>query len=226
MKIFIDTANLEEIRRAANAGLIDGVTTNPSLLAKVVGKRDLRDHMKEICDTIDGPVNLEVVASDADGMVSDARDLAEIADNVVAKLPLIEEGLVAVRRLKAEGIHVNVTLCFSAAQALLAAKAGASYISPFIGRLDDIGHEGMDLVAQIREIYDNYDIDTKLLVASIRHPLHFIEAAMIGADVATVPPVVLFELLKHPLTDRGLERFLADWREARLELPRTEEASV
>ncbi len=226
MKIFIDTANLEEIRRAANAGLIDGVTTNPSLLAKVVGKRDLRDYMKEICDTIDGPVNLEVVASDADGMVSDARDLAEIADNVVAKLPLIEEGLVAVRRLKAEGIHVNVTLCFSAAQALLAAKAGASYISPFIGRLDDIGHEGMDLVAQIREIYDNYDIDTKLLVASIRHPLHFIEAAMIGADVATVPPVVLFELLKHPLTDRGLERFLADWREARLELPRTEEASV
>ena len=226
MKIFIDTANLEEIRRAANAGLIDGVTTNPSLLAKVVGKRDLRDHMKEICDTIDGPVNLEVVASDADGMVSDARDLAEIADNVVAKLPLIEEGLVAVRRLRAEGIHVNVTLCFSAAQALLAAKAGASYISPFIGRLDDIGHEGMDLVAQIREIYDNYDIDTKLLVASIRHPLHFIEAAMIGADVATVPPVVLFKLLKHPLTDRGLERFLADWREARLELPRTEEASV
>ncbi len=226
MKIFIDTANLEEIRRAANAGLIDGVTTNPSLLAKVVGKRDLRDYMKEICDTIDGPVNLEVVASDADGMVSDARDLAEIADNVVAKVPLIEEGLVAVRRLRAEGIHVNVTLCFSAAQALLAAKAGASYISPFIGRLDDIGHEGMDLVAQIREIYDNYDIDTKLLVASIRHPLHFIEAAMIGADVATVPPVVLFKLLKHPLTDRGLERFLADWREARLELPRTEEASV
>lgn len=226
MKIFIDTGDLKDIRRAANAGLIDGVTTNPSLLAKVVGRRDLRDYMKEICATIDGPVNLEVVATDADGMVSDARDLAEIADNVVPKVPLVEEGLIAVRRLRAEGIRVNVTLCFSAAQALLAAKAGASYISPFIGRLDDIGHEGMDLVAQIREIYDNYDIETEILVASIRHPLHFIEAAMIGADVATVPPAVLFKLLKHPLTDRGLERFLADWQEARLELPRIEEASV
>ncbi len=226
MKIFLDTADLQEIRRAAAAGLIDGVTTNPSLMAKVVGDANVADHMKAITDVVDGPVSLEVLATDADGMVEQGKDLAHLADNAVIKCPLSEDGLVATRRLRAEGIAVNVTLCFSPSQALLAAKAGATYISPFVGRLDDISHSGMELIAQIREIYDNYGYDTEILVASIRHPLHFVEAAMIGADIATIPPAVLWKLLEHPLTDRGLEAFIKDWEKARLELPSLEEAKA
>jgi transaldolase len=223
MKIFIDTADLQEIRRAARAGLIDGVTTNPSLLAKAAAGRDVRDYMKEIADAVDGPVSLEVVATDAAGMVAEGKDLARIAENVVIKVPLTEEGLAATRELRAEGIDVNVTLCFSPAQALLAAKAGATYVSPFVGRLDDISHQGMELIGQIREIYDNYGYETQILVASVRHPLHFVEAALLGADVATVPASVLFKLLDHPLTDRGLEAFLEDWRKLQAASRRTEE---
>ncbi len=226
MKIFLDTADLQEIRRAARAGLIDGVTTNPSLMAKVVGDADVGDYMKEVTEAVNGPVSLEVLATEADGMVAQGRDLARIADNVVIKCPLTEEGLAATRQLRAEGISVNVTLCFSPSQALLAAKAGASYISPFVGRLDDISHEGMELIAQIREIYDNYGYDTEILVASIRHPLHFVEAALIGADIATLPPTVLWKLLAHPLTDRGLENFIKDWEKAKLVVPSMEEAKL
>jgi transaldolase len=182
--------------------------------------------MKEVAEAVDGPVSLEVLATDSDGMVAQGRDLAAIGENVVIKVPLTEDGLVATRQLRAAGIGVNVTLCFSASQALLAAKAGATFISPFVGRLDDISHQGMDLIAQIREIYDNYGFDTEILVASIRHPLHFVEAAMIGADVATVPPAVLWKLLDHPLTDRGIEAFLKDAEKAKLAVPSREEASV
>ncbi|UCC74818.1 MAG: fructose-6-phosphate aldolase [Gemmatimonadota bacterium] len=221
MKIFIDTADIQEIRRAARAGLIDGVTTNPSLLSKVVGDANIADYMKEITEVVAGPVSLEVLATDSEGMFSQGRDLASLADNVVIKVPLTEDGLVATRRLRAEGVGVNVTLCFSPSQALLAAKAGATFISPFVGRLDDISHQGMELIAQIREIYDNYGLDTEILVASIRHPLHFVEAAMIGADVATVPPAVLWKLLNHPLTDRGIEAFLRDAEKANIEIPST-----
>jgi len=224
MKIFIDTADLQEIRRAARAGLIDGITTNPSLMAKVVGDANVADYMKEVAESVEGPVSLEVLALDAEGMVSQGRDLARFGDNVVIKVPLTEDGLVACKRLRSEGIGVNVTLCFSPSQALLAAKAGATFISPFVGRLDDISHSGMELIAQIREIYDNYGFDTEILVASIRHPLHFVEAAMIGADVATVPPDVLWKFLNHPLTDRGIEAFLKDAQKANLEVPSTEEA--
>lgn len=226
MKIFVDTADLGEIRRAAAAGLIDGITTNPSLLSKVVGDANLRDYMKEIAGAVDGPVSLEVVATDAEGMVAQGRELASIAENVVIKCPLTEQGLVATRRLRSHGIGVNVTLCFSPAQALLAAKSGASFISPFVGRLDDISHQGMELIGQIREIYDNYGFDTEILVASVRHPLHFVEAALLGADIATLPPAVLWKLLDHPLTDRGLEAFLSDWKKAKLEVPGLEEARV
>jgi transaldolase len=197
MKIFIDTADLGEIRRAANAGLIDGITTNPSLMAKVVGDANLADYMKEVTDAVSGPVSLEVLATEAEGMVAQGRELATIADNVVIKVPLTEDGLVATRQLRADGIGVNVTLCFS-----------------------------MELIAQIREIYDNYGFDTEILVASIRHPLHFVEAAMIGADIATIPPAVLWKLLNHPLTDRGIETFLKDAEKARLEVPTTEEAKI
>ncbi len=226
MKIFLDTADLQEIRRAARAGLIDGVTTNPSLMAKVVGQANVAEYMKEVAEAVAGPVSLEVIALDADGMVTQGRDLARIADNVVVKCPLTEEGLVATRRLRAEGIGVNVTLCFSPSQALLAAKAGASFISPFVGRLDDVSHEGMELIAQIREIYDNYGFDTEILVASVRHPLHFVEAALIGADIATVPASVLWKLIEHPLTDRGLENFVKDWEKAKLVVPSMEEAKL
>jgi len=224
MKIFIDTADLQEIRRAARAGLIDGITTNPSLMAKVVGDANVADYMKEVAESVEGPVSLEVLALDAEGMVSQGRDLARFGDNVVIKVPLTEDGLVACKRLRSEGIGVNVTLCFSPSQALLAAKAGATFISPFVGRLDDISHSGMELIEQIREIYDNYAFDTEILVASIRHPLHFVEAAMIGADIATVPPDVLWKFLNHPLTDRGIEAFLKDAQKAKLEVPSTEEA--
>lgn len=226
MKIFVDTADLEEIRRAAAAGLIDGVTTNPSLLSKVVGDRDVLDYLKDVTAAVEGPVSLEVIATEADAMVRQGKELAGIADNVVVKCPLTEDGLVATRRLRAEGIGVNVTLCFSPAQATLAAKAGATFISPFVGRLDDISHSGMDLIAQIREIYDNYGFETEILVASIRHPLHFVEAAIIGADIATLPPAVIWKLLQHPLTDRGLEAFIQDFENAQLQLPGLQEASV
>ncbi len=214
MKFFLDTASLKDISWAAQAGLIDGITTNPSLLAKQAGDLDPRDVLKEICSLVDGPVSAEVLAVETDGMVNEGRALAQIADNIVVKIPMIEAGLVAVRRLAAAGIKTNVTLCFSSVQCLLAAKAGASYVSPFIGRLDDVGQEGMTVIREARIIFDNYQLATEILAASLRHPRHVIDAAMLGADVATLPPDVLRKLLLHPLTDRGLEQFLADWSKA------------
>jgi transaldolase len=212
MKIFLDTADLNEIQRAADAGLIDGITTNPSLLSKAAGAEgDPREILKEICAAVPGPISAEVVATDADTMVREGKKLAALADNIVVKAPLTEDGLVACRRLRADGIRVNVTLCFSPTQALLAAKADASYISPFIGRLDDISTDGMELIRQIRLIYDNYGFGTEILAASIRHPQHVVESALMGADVGTLPPKVLWQLLEHPLTDKGLAAFLADW---------------
>jgi len=212
MKLFVDTANVGEIREAASLGILDGVTTNPSLVAKE--KREFKELIKEICSIVDGPVSAEVVATDYQGILSEARNLVKIHDNVVVKIPLIKEGLKAVKSLKAEGIRANVTLCFSATQALLAAKAGAYFISPFIGRLDDISHTGMDLIREIVTIYRNYDMKTEVLVASIRHPLHVLEAAKIGADIASMPFKVFEQLVKHPLTDIGLKRFLEDWKKA------------
>ena len=212
MRIFLDTADPTEIRRAAEAGLIDGVTTNPSLLAKVAKDREPSDIFREICETVAGPVSAEVVALDAEGMIQQGKTLFEIADNIVIKVPLTEEGLVACRALTRSSIPVNVTLCFSPTQAHLAAKAGATYISPFIGRIDDISGDGMDLISQIRQIYDNYDIGTEILAASIRNPLHMVQSLMVGADCATIPPKVLYQLLKHPLTDKGLEGFMNDWK--------------
>jgi len=212
MKIFLDTADVDEIKRATDAGLIDGVTTNPTLLARAAGDRNPHDLFLEIAQTVDGPVSAEVVALDAATMIEEGTRLAEIHENIVVKAPLTEDGLRACRALRARDIRVNVTLCFSASQALLAAKAGATYISPFIGRIDDISGEGMDVISQIRQVYDNYSIDTEILAASIRHPLHFVQSMMIGADCATIPPKVLWQLAKHPLTDRGLESFLADWK--------------
>ena len=212
MKIFLDSADLTEIRAAMAAGLIDGITTNPSLLAKVAGAEHApREILEEICRTVPGPISAEVVATAAEEMLREGRKLAKVADNIVVKLPLTQDGLRACKELRADGIAVNVTLCFSATQALFAAKAGASYISPFIGRNDDISGDGMELIRQIRQIYDNYGYTTEILAASIRHPVHVVEAAMIGADVATMPYKVLQQLLQHPLTDRGLESFLADW---------------
>ena len=211
MKFFLDTANLKDISWAAQAGLIDGITTNPSLLAKFAGDVDPRDVLKEICSLVEGPVSAEVVALDADGMVREGESLVKIADNIVVKIPMTEAGMVAVRRLSRQGIKTNVTLCFSSVQCLIAAKAGASYVSPFIGRLDDVGQEGMDVIREARVIFDNYRYPTEILAASIRHPRHVVDAAMVGADVATLPPDVLKKLLQHPLTDRGLEQFLADW---------------
>lgn len=211
MKIFLDTADVSEIRRAADAGLIDGVTTNPSLMAKVGEGRDPKEIFLEICAAVDGPVSAEVVALEKDDMIAEGRRLAALHDNIVVKLPLIEEGLRACRALSAEGIRTNVTLCFSAPQALMAAKAGATFVSPFVGRLDDISAEGMGLIAQIRQVYDNYGLETEILAASIRHPMHMVESMLQGADCATLPSKVLYQLLKHPLTDRGLEAFLADW---------------
>ena len=213
MKFFLDTADLNEIRPAAEAGLIDGITTNPSLLSKAAGAEGSpREILEEICRTVGGPISAEVVATDADGIVREGRKLAAIADNIVVKVPLTADGLRACRAFRAEDIRVNVTLCFSPAQALLAAKAGASYVSPFVGRLDDISSSGMDLIEQIVTIYGNYAFETEVLVASIRHPLHLVEAALMGAHVATMPAKVLNQLLKHPLTDSGLEAFIADWR--------------
>ena len=211
MKIFLDTADLDEIRRATEAGLIDGITTNPSLMAKSAAGKDPREHFKEICELVHGPVSAEVVALDVERMVDEGRKLHAVHDNIVVKVPVTESGLGACRVLSQEGIPVNVTLCFQATQALLAAKAGATYISPFLGRIDDMSGEGMDLIHQIRRIYDNYGIETEILAASIRHPLHVVEAATIGADCCTLPPKVLWQLLSHPLTDVGLSRFLQDW---------------
>lgn len=210
MRFFIDTANLDEIKKAKEYGLVDGVTTNPSLFAKE--SEDWRTLAEKICKEVDGPVSLEVVGVTADQMVKEAKELVKIADCVVVKIPMIMEGLKAVRRLTELDIETNVTLCFSPLQALLAAKAGASYISPFLGRLDDISHDGLDLVSDIITIYDNYGFDTDVLVASTRHPLHILEAAKMGADVCTIPFKVMEKLAKHPLTDIGLEKFLADWK--------------
>jgi transaldolase len=211
MKFFLDTANLDEIREAAALGLIDGVTTNPSLVAKEGGV-DFKQQVAAICEIVKGDVSAEVTSQETEGMLREGREYAAIAPNVVVKCPLTSDGLKATRQLTSEGIKVNVTLCFSAAQAILAAKAGAAYISPFIGRLDDIGQNGLELLAEIVEIYNNYDWKTEVLAASIRHPIHVIEAARIGADVATMPFKVMEQLIKHPLTDKGLEQFLADWR--------------
>jgi len=210
MKFFIDTANIDEIKKANDLGMVDGVTTNPSLVSKE--GREFNGLIKEICDIVDGPVSAEVVSVDADGMVREAKDLAKLADNIVVKIPMIEEGLKAVKILSKEGINTNVTLCFSAIQALMAAKAGAAYISPFVGRLDDIGHRGMDLVDEILTVYDNYGFETEVIVASIRNPIHVLDAALMGADIATIPYKVIQQLAKHPLTDIGLEKFLADWK--------------
>ncbi len=209
MKFFIDTADIKEIREAAAMGLVDGVTTNPSLVAKT--GRKFRDVLLEICDIVKGPVSAEVVGTTYEPIMKEARELAALRSNIVVKIPLIPEGLKAVRTCTDEGIKTNVTLCFSATQALLAAKAGATYISPFIGRLDDISTNGMQLIRDICEIYENYDFATEVLVASVRHPMHVHEAALIGAHVATCPLSVLLQLSKHPLTDAGLAKFLADW---------------
>ncbi len=210
MKFFIDSANIDEIREAASLGILDGVTTNPSLVAKE-GK-NFRQLLDQILEIVDGPVSAEVVSTDAEGILKEARELAAIHKNIVVKVPLIREGLKAVRQLTDEDIRTNVTLCFSPTQALLAAKAGATYVSPFIGRLDDISIDGMDLIQQIVTIYQNYDYRTEVLAASIRHPLHVLQAAMIGADVATIPFKIINQMFKHPLTERGLEQFLDDWK--------------
>lgn len=208
MKIFIDTADLAEIKDAAQMGVIDGVTTNPSLVAKT-GK-PMREIVEAICEIVDGPISAEVIATDTDGMLREGRELAKIHKNIVVKVPLIADGLKAVRVFTKEGIKTNVTLCFSASQGLLAAKAGATYISPFVGRVDDISGEGMDIVRQLVHIYELYGLPTQVLAASIRHPLHVVQAAEIGAHVATIPHKVILQLLKHPLTDLGLATFLAD----------------
>jgi len=212
MKFFIDTANIAEIREAASMGVLDGVTTNPSLVAKE-GK-DFRKLLEEICAIVDGPISAEVISMDFEGIMTEGRELSKVHKNIVVKVPLIKEGLKAVKALKAEGIRTNVTLCFSPTQALVAAKAGAYFISPFIGRLDDISHSGMDLIRQIVTIYRNYQYETQVLVASVRHPLHVVEAAMIGADICTIPFKVIEQLIKHPLTDIGLQKFLEDWNKS------------
>ena len=209
MKFFVDTADLDDIRELAATGLLDGVTTNPSLIKKASG--DFLETIAEICRIVDGPVSAETVATDHETMLAEGHRLAEIAENVTIKVPLTMDGLKTCKVLAGEGTKVNVTLCFSANQALLAAKAGASFISPFIGRHDDVSQDGMAMVEDIRTIYDNYDFETEILVASVRHPLHVLEAALIGADVVTVPPEVIRKLVNHPLTDTGLEAFLKDW---------------
>ncbi|MHB8809736.1 MAG: fructose-6-phosphate aldolase [Desulfobulbaceae bacterium] len=209
MKFFIDTANIDEIKKGLDMGMVDGVTTNPSLVAKE--QRPFVEILKEICAIVDGPVSAEVVSLDAEGMLKEARELAKLADNIVVKIPMIEEGLKAVKKLAAEKIKTNVTLVFSATQAMLAAKAGASYVSPFVGRLDDISQVGMDLVSDILTINRNYGFDTEIIVASVRNPVHVLEAALIGAEIATIPFKVIAQLAKHPLTDIGMKQFLADW---------------
>jgi len=209
MKFFIDTGSLKEIKEAASWGILDGVTTNPSLVAKE--GMDFKELILEVLKIVDGPVNMEVVGLQADEMCREGREFAKIHDNIVVKIPMIPEGMKATKRLTAEGIRINVTLCFSSPQALIAAKAGAAYISPFVGRLDDISHDGMGLIGEIVEIYNNYDYATEVLVASVRNPLHIIQAARMGADICTMPFKVMESLMKHPLTDIGLKKFLADW---------------
>jgi transaldolase len=213
MKVFIDTANINEIKRAAELGLLDGVTTNPTLLSREEG--NFRDNLKTICEIVNGPVSAEVTALDADGMVPQAEDLSQIHKNIVIKIPSTRDGLIATKRLKEKGIRVNMTLCFSPLQALLAAKAGATFISPFVGRLDDVSHVGMEIVEQIIQVYDNYGYETEVLVASVRHPLHVVEAAMMGADIVTMPFKVIEQIIKHPLTDVGIKKFLADWEKVK-----------
>jgi len=209
MKIFLDTANLDEIREGAALGVVDGVTTNPSLMAKEDG--DYKEMLKEICDIVRGPVSAEVVADECEEMIRQGRDFAKLSEYIIVKIPLIPEGIKAVKKLSAEDIKTNVTLCFSANQGLLAAKAGATYISPFVGRLDDAGNDGMQVVADLVEIYERYALSTQVLAASIRHPMHVVQAAKLGADVATMPYKVLQQLFKHPLTDLGIDAFNRDW---------------
>jgi transaldolase len=211
MKFFIDTANLDEINEAASIGILDGVTTNPTLLARAKGQGDYKTVLKKICEVVDGPVSGEVVAMDAEGMVKEAEDLAKIHKNMIIKIPMCQEGLKAIKILNSKGIRTNCTLIFSPIQALLAAKAGASFVSPFVGRLDDASHVGMEIVEDIVAIFENYDVTTEIIVASIRNPLHVVEAAVMGADIATIPFNVIQQLIKHPLTDVGIKKFLEDW---------------
>ncbi|MBD3616786.1 MAG: fructose-6-phosphate aldolase [Gracilimonas sp.] len=212
MKFFIDTADLDEIKEANDLGVLDGVTTNPSLCAKI-GVKDFEGHIAKICNIVEGDVSAEVVSTEYDEIIEEGRKIAAIADNVVVKVPLIKDGIKAIKTFSEEGIKTNCTLCFSPTQALIAAKAGATYISPFLGRLDDISTDGMQLIRDIVQIYDNYGYETEVLAASIRHPMHLLECAKEGADVATMPLSVIKSLLKHPLTDSGLERFLQDWED-------------
>ena len=210
MKFFIDTANIEEIKEAHSLGMVDGVTTNPTLVAKE-GK-DYKEVLKEICAVVDGPISAEAVSEDAEGLIKEAKEFSSLHKNIVVKVPMTWEGLKAVKKLSEKGIKTNVTLVFSPNQALLAAKAGATYVSPFVGRLDDVSHVGMDIIEQISIIFDNYNFSTEIIVASIRNPLHVLDAALIGADIATIPFGVIKQLVNHPLTDKGIERFLADWK--------------
>ena len=212
MKFFIDTANIDEIKEAHAMGMVDGVTTNPSLIAKE--GRDFKEVITEICSIVDGPISAEVISLDSEGMIREARELAQIHDNIVVKIPMTVDGLKAVRQLAEEGIKTNVTLIFSPLQALMAAKAGAAYVSPFVGRLDDLAQEGMLLVEQMVDIYSNYAFETEIIVASIRNPLHVLDAAMLGADIATIPFNVLSKLAAHPLTDKGIKAFLDDWEKS------------
>jgi len=209
MKFFIDTANIEEIKEANDMGMVDGVTTNPSLIAKE--GRDFKEIITEICQIVDGPISAEVISLEEAGMVSEARELAKIHENIVVKIPMTIDGLKAVRTLSSEGIKTNVTLVFSTLQALMAAKAGAAYVSPFVGRLDDLAQDGLVIVDQIVTIYDNYDYDTEVIVASVRNPLHVLDSALMGADIATIPFNVLAKLASHPMTDKGIQAFMADW---------------
>ncbi len=209
MKFFIDTANIDEIKKGLELGMVDGVTTNPSLVSKE--QRPFSEILQDICAIVDGPISAEVVSLDAEGMIAEARELAKLSDNIVIKVPMIMEGIKAVKRLSAENIKTNVTLVFSSSQALLAAKAGATYVSPFVGRLDDISQNGMDLIGDIMTILRNYGFTTEVIVASVRSPMHVVESALMGADIATIPYKVIAQLAKHPLTDIGMEKFLADW---------------
>ncbi|MFY9705255.1 MAG: fructose-6-phosphate aldolase [Desulfobacterales bacterium] len=213
MKFFIDTANIKEIKEADSMGMVDGVTTNPSLVAKE--GREFEGLIKEICEIVEGPVNAEVISTETKGMLTEGRKLVKIHKNIVVKIPMTIDGLKAVRQLNEEGIRTNVTLVFSPIQALMAAKAGAAYVSPFVGRLDDVAHDGMLLVEEIAEIYNNYALETEIIVASVRHPIHVLESALIGADIATIPFNVLSKLAAHPLTDKGLKAFLDDWKKAK-----------
>lgn len=214
MKFFIDTANLDEIKNAHTLGVLDGVTTNPSLIARegLSGRDAFKNHIRKICDIVEGPVSAESVSEDLEGMLAEGRELSSLAQNVVVKVPMTTEGLRAVKILSGEGIHTNVTLAFTPLQALLAAKAGATYVSPFVGRLDDISQNGMDLVREILEIFSNYLFETEIIVASIRHPVHVLEAAKLGADIATIPYKVIEQLARHPLTDQGIRKFSEDWK--------------